>query len=33
MDEREYYISIITERLRKMRIEKLRKVYALIKKL
>lgn len=33
MDEREFYISIITERLRKMRIEKLRKVYALIKKL
>lgn len=33
MEEREFYISIITERLRKMRIEKLRKVYALIKKL
>lgn len=33
MNEREFYISIITERLRKMRIEKLRKVYALIKKL
>lgn len=33
MEEREFYISIITEKLRKMRIEKLRKVYALIKKL